>query len=199
MIKIGLTGGIGSGKTTVSEIIKNIGIPVIDADIISREVLIKYPQINDNIRKEFGDDYFDADGNLKRRKLGNTVFKDQGLRQKLESLIIPFIKKEIFRKINELEASGKRYCVVDSPTLFESGFNKFMDYTVLVYVDKNTQLNRIKSRDLLEENEIKNRINSQVRAEDIIPIVDFVISNNGTLDETKINVEEMLNNIYNLT
>lgn len=198
MIKIGLTGGSGSGKTTVSEIIKNFGIPVIDADIISREVLIKYPQINDSIRKEFGDDYFETDGNLKRRKLGNIVFKDKVLRQKLENLIIPYIKKEIFQKIDELETRGEKYCVVDSPTLFESGFNRFMDYIVLVYVDKNTQFNRIKSRDLLNENEIKNRINSQIKVEDIIPIVDFVIRNNGTLDETKIYVEQMINNIYNL-
>lgn len=198
MIKIGLTGGIGSGKTTVSEIIKNFSISVIDADIISREVLIKYPQINDSIRKEFGDDYFESDGNLKRRKLGNIVFKDKVLRQKLENLIIPYIKKEIFQKIDELETRGEKYCVVDSPTLFESGFNRFMDYIVLVYVDKNTQFNRIKSRDLLNENEIKNRINSQIKVEDIIPIVDFVIRNNGTLDETKIYVEQMINNIYNL-
>ena len=199
MIKIGLTGGIGSGKTTVSEIIKNSGIPVIDADIISREVLIKYKQINESIRKEFGDDFFELDGNLKRRKLGNVVFKDHTLRQKLENLVLPFIKKEIFLKIHELEEHGERYCIVDSPTLFESGFNKYMDYTVLVYVDKNTQINRIKSRDLLGEHDIMNRINSQVRYEDLIHIVDFVISNNGTLDETKVNVKEMLNNIYNLT
>jgi dephospho-CoA kinase len=199
MIKVGLTGGIGSGKSTVSEMIKNMGIPVLDADIISREVLIKYPQINDSIRKEFGDDYFEADGNLKRRKLGDTVFKEQVLRKKLESLIIPFIKKDIFQKIDELEANGEKYCVVDAPTLFESGFNKFMDYIVLVYVDKNTQINRIKLRDLLKENEIRNRINSQVKAEDIIPLVDFVISNIGTLDETKVRVEEMINNVYNLT
>jgi dephospho-CoA kinase len=199
MIKIGLTGGIGSGKTTVSEMIKNLGIPIIDADIISREVLIKYKQINVNIRKEFGDDYFDVDGKLKRRKLGNAIFKNHDLRQKLENLIIPYIKEEMFEKIHALEASGKKYCVVDSPTLFETGFNKFMDYTVLVYVDRNTQISRTKSRDLLEENEIINRINSQVKAEDIISIVDFVISNNGTLEETEMNVKEMLNNIYNLT
>lgn len=199
MIKIGLTGGIGSGKTTVSQMIRNRGIPVIDADIISREVLIKYKQINDDIRKEFGDGFFEADGKLKRRKLGNTVFKDHILRQKLEDLVIPFIKKEIFLKIHELEARGERYCIVDSPTLFESGFNKYMDYTILVYVDKNTQINRIKSRDLLGEHDIMNRINSQVRYEDLIQIVDFVISNNGTLHETEVNVKEMLNNIYNLT
>ena len=199
MIKIGLTGGIGSGKTTVSEMIKNFGIPVIDADIISREVLIKYKQINKNIRKEFGDDYFDDDGNLKRRKLGNTIFKNHVLRQKLENLIIPFIKHEIFLKIHELEVSGQRYCIIDSPTLFETGLNKYMDYTVLVYVDKKIQINRIKSRDMLEENEIISRINSQVRTEDIISIVDFVISNNGPLEETQINVKDMLNNIYKLT
>lgn len=199
MIKIGLTGGIGSGKTTVSEMIKNFGIPVIDADIISREVLIKYKQINKNIRKEFGDDYFDDDGNLKRRKLGNTIFKNHVLRQKLENLIIPFIKHEIFLKIHELEVSGERYCIIDSPTLFETGLNKYMDYTVLVYVDKKIQINRIKSRDMLEENEIISRINSQVRTEDIISVVDFVISNNGPLEETQINVKDMLNNIYKLT
>ena len=199
MIKIGLTGGIGSGKTTVSEMIKNFGIPVIDADIISREVLIKYKQINKNIRKEFGDDYFDDDGNLKRRKLGNIIFKNNVLRQKLENLIIPFIKHEIFLKIHELEVSGQRYCIIDSPTLFETGLNKYMDYTVLVYVDKKIQINRIKSRDMLEENEIISRINSQVRTEDIISIVDFVISNNGPLEETQINVKDMLNNIYKLT
>lgn len=199
MIKIGLTGGIGSGKSTVSEMIKKIGIPVIDLDIISREVLIKYKQINENIRKEFGDDYFELDGHLKRRKLGNDVFKDHVLRQKLEDLIIPFIKQEMFQKIHALEVSGERYCIIDSPTLFETGFNKFMDYTVLVYVDKKNQINRIKSRDSLDENEIRNRINSQVRSEDIISIVDFVISNNGTRIETEKNVIKMVNNIYKLT
>ena len=93
MFKIGLTGGIGTGKSTVSKLFKDYGIPIIDADIISREVLKKYPEILEDIKNTFNDGFFDENGELKRREFGNYIFKFPNERIAYENIIIPYIKK----------------------------------------------------------------------------------------------------------
>lgn len=192
-IKVGLTGGIGSGKSTVSKMFSDKGICIVDADKISRDVMKIYPEISESIRKVFGDDFFDGSGNLKRRQLGDFIFKNQSYRKQLEDIIIPYIKTEISKRIESCRMSKNKICIVDAPTLIEQGLYKEMDYNILVWVDKDTQIKRVKDRDDMNDEDVQNRIKSQMPLEDKIKYVDFVIDNSGSLEETENEVRRVLN------
>ncbi|MFL0267775.1 dephospho-CoA kinase [Candidatus Clostridium radicumherbarum] len=196
MIKVGLTGGIGSGKSTVSNFLKEKGIPIIDADIISRDILILYPEVVGNIRKEFGSEFFDDKGLLKRRELGNFVFKNTEGKLKLEALTIPYIIKEIFLKIEKYKDEGFKMCIVDAPTLIETGLYKAMDFNILVWVDLNTQIERVVKRDNLNLDDVKNRINAQIPLEDKKKYVNFIIDNRSSIEATMKQVDKVLQEIY---
>ncbi|KGN00747.1 dephospho-CoA kinase [Clostridium novyi A str. 4570] len=198
MITVGLTGGIGSGKSIISNMIKSKDIPIIDADLISREVLNIYPEILQEIKETFGEEFVDEDGNLKRRELGNHIFGQDDLRKKLENIIIPYIKKEIFNRIEECNKLNEKICVVDAPTLIEHKINEKMDYNILVWVDKDTQIERVKLRDNMNHEEIIKRINSQMSLEEKSKYVDFTIDNSGSLDNTKKELEEVLGKVIRL-
>ncbi|KEI04249.1 dephospho-CoA kinase [Clostridium botulinum] len=195
MIKVGLTGGIGSGKSTVSNILKSKNIPIIDADLISREVLHIYPEILEEIKSVFGKEFIDEKGNLKRRELGNYIFDKDVLRKKLENIIIPYIKKEIFKGVEEYSNLHKKICVVDAPTLIEHHINESMDVNILVWVDKKTQIERVKTRDNMSEEEVLQRINAQMSLEEKSKYVDFTIDNSGNLNTTKEQLDEILKKV----
>ena len=105
MFKIGLTGGIGSGKSTVSKILKSLSITVIDADIVAREVLTLYPQILKKVKIEFGDSFFDDLGEFKRTEFGDFIFKDEDKRKKYEVMIIPYIIEDIAKTLHFFSSS----------------------------------------------------------------------------------------------
>lgn len=166
IFKIGLTGGIGAGKSTISEMIKEKNIPVIDADKISREVLKLYPEILIRVKEVFGKEFLDDNGDLKRRELGSYIFKNKNKRIEYENIIMPYITKETFKRIKLLEENKESICVLDAPTLIEQGLYKYMDINILVWVDKDTQINRVVKRDGLNRSEVMNRINSQMSMEE---------------------------------
>lgn len=174
---IGLTGGIATGKSTVSNMFKEKGINVIDADIISREVLNIYPDIINKIKDEFGDEFISG-SEIDRKKLGRRVFSDKNEREKLEKIVIPYIKQEIKKRANDRMALGDRIIIVDAPTLFENDLDKDMDRVILVYLDENLQLKRLKERDNLSETEAKDRMASQLPLEEKRGKSNYVIYNN---------------------
>lgn len=198
MLKVGLTGGIGSGKSTVSSMFLQKGINIIDADKISREVLTAYPQILASIRKEFGDRFFGPSGELKRKELGNYIFEENSRKEKLDSIIIPYIKHMIRYEIEKLNNGKKEICVVDAPTLIEHGFHKEMDINILVWVDRNTQLTRLKKRDLLSSQEAVNRINSQMPLDEKRELSDYIIDNTKDISWTQEQFEVIYNKLINL-
>jgi dephospho-CoA kinase len=193
-IKVGLTGGIGSGKSTVSDIFKKEGIPIVDADIISRDILKIYPEINNEIKKQFGEEFF-YEGALDRRKMGNYIFSNDGERKKLEDIMIPYIKKEILAGIKEYGESGQKLCILDAPTLIEHGLHRLMDFNIVVWVDRKTQSERVRKRDSLSDKEVADRINSQMPLDEKIRYADFVVDNSGSVEETEIKVKEILHSI----
>ncbi|KYH34017.1 dephospho-CoA kinase [Clostridium tepidiprofundi DSM 19306] len=195
MIKVGLTGGIGSGKSTVSRYLINKGIPVIDADKISRDVLTKYKEILESIKDEFGEQYVDENCNLKRRELGRLIFSDETLRKKLEDIIIPYIKNEIFNKIEAYEKQGKEVCIVDAPTLIENNLHELMDINILIWVDEKTQIERVIKRDVLSLEDVQKRIASQMPLEEKKKYVDYVIDNRGNIKDTLKCVDNILKDI----
>ncbi|APF27016.1 dephospho-CoA kinase [Clostridium botulinum] len=185
IFKVGLTGGIGAGKSTISEMIKEKNVPVIDADKISRDVLKLYPEILIKVKEVFGKEFLDDNGDLKRREFGSYIFKNKNKRIEYENIIMPYITKETFRRVKELEENKEQICVLDAPTLIEQGLYKYMDINILVWVDKNTQINRVVKRDDLNRSEVMNRINSQMSMEEKKKFVDYIIDNSKDIKNTK--------------
>lgn len=195
MLKIGLTGGIGSGKSTVSVMLKEKGFSIIDADIIAREVLDIYPQILEQVRVCFGDSFFDENGKLKRKEFGNFIFSEEERKKVYENIIMPFIKSEIFDRIRVLEKEKKEECILDAPTLIENDLHAEMDINILVWADLKTQIERVKKRDNLSEEQVLNRINSQMSLEDKKKFVDYIIDNSGTVEKTREELNGILEEI----
>ncbi len=189
MIKIGLTGGIGSGKSTVSCMLKEGGFQVVDADIIARDVLTKYPEILQKVKIEFGSGFFDWRGDFRRKEFGNHIFRFPNLRKRYEEIIVPYIKREIYEELNKLEKSGIDLVILDAPTLIENDLHNDMDYVILVWVDNNTQIQRVRNRDGLVRHDAINRINSQMPLEQKKEFANIVIENNDTILKTKAQVD----------
>lgn len=183
IIKIGLTGTIGSGKSTVSSFLRENGFDVVDADIISREILNKYKEINERIRSEFGEDCFE-DEKLNRKKLGSIVFNNDEKRKQLEAITIPYIIKEIEIKIDILGSKGRKVVFVDAPTLIEHGLHKSMDYNILITLDEETRISRVMKRDGISREEVLSRIKAQMSEEEKAKHVDFIVKNDGKVEET---------------
>lgn len=192
MFKIGLTGGIGTGKSTVSKLFKDYGIPIIDADIISREVLKKYHEILEDIKNTFNDGFFDENGELKRREFGNYIFKFPNERIAYENIIIPYIKKDIEETFKYYEDKGEKAVILDAPTLIENNLHSEMDFNILVYANHDIQIFRVMERDSLNREEVLNRINAQMSIDEKKSLVNFIIDNGGNFENTEEQVEEIV-------
>lgn len=195
MLKIGLTGGIGSGKSTISSMLKEKKFVVIDADIVARDVLKIYTEVLESVKKEFGKEFFNENGELKRKEFGNYIFSDDNRRKKYEDMIMPFMRKHIFELLEKHQESGNEICFVDGATIIENNFHKYMDVNILVWVDLKTQIDRVRNRDNLTEDQVIDRINSQMSLEDKKKIVDFIVDNSKTLDYTRKELSETLKKI----
>lgn len=192
MIKIGLTGGIGSGKSTVSAMLKEAGFPIIDADIIAKSVLEKYPEILERVKIDFGVGFFDWRGQFRRKEFGNHIFRFPKQRLKYEALILPYILREIDEELKALEKKGEKRVVVDAPTLIENDLHNDMDYVILVWVDSNTQIQRVRNRDALSREDAINRVNAQMPLDRKKDFANIIIENNDTLLNTKVQVESLI-------
>lgn len=192
MIKIGLTGGIGTGKSTVSEILSSEGFKIIDADVISREVLEKNTRILDIIRTQFGSGFFDWRGEFRRKEFGNHIFRFPKQRIKYEGIIIPYIKEEIENQFKKYEKEGEKLVILDAPTLIENSLHLEMDYVILIVADNSIQIQRIMSRDKLTKSDAVSRINSQMPVEQKKEFADIIIDNNNDLLDTQKQVYDLI-------
>lgn len=192
MIKIGLTGGIGTGKSTVSKIFANEGFKIIDADLIAREVLEKNPRILDIIRTQFGSGFFDWRGEFRRKEFGNHIFRFPKQRIKYEGIIIPYIKEEIENEFKRYEKKGEKIVILDAPTLIENNLHSEMDYVILVIADNSVQIKRIIERDRLTKSDAVSRINSQMPVEQKKEFANIIIDNNGDLIDTQKQVCDLI-------
>ncbi len=188
MVKIGLTGGIATGKTTVSKYLQSLGIKVIDADVIAREVLDLYPEILDYLRKTYGERVF-REGKLDRKALGAIVFHHEEDLKRYLQVIMPRIRQEIEKRLAE---SKEKIIVLDAALLFEEGFHKDVDLTITVYADEKVQLQRLRERDGYTEDEARNRINAQMDLKEKRNRSTYVLNNSGTLEDTIMDLHAIL-------
>lgn len=191
-VVIGLTGGIASGKSTVSNMVKNLGIRVVDADQISREVVEVGKPAYQQILSVFGDEILHQDKTINREKLGAIIFGDQSKREQLNKIVHPAVRIEMLNGVEEEKEKNSKAVVLDIPLLFESKLTHMVDKTILVYVDEETQLKRLMQRNGYKEEEARMRIGSQLPLRTKIELSDEIIDNNGTIEETERQLHEIL-------
>ncbi|CAH0204778.1 MULTISPECIES: dephospho-CoA kinase [Bacillaceae] len=193
---IGITGGIASGKSSVSLYLQELGFTIVDADLASRAVVEPGEEAYHQIVKAFGEDILLTDGNIDRVKLGSIIFHDQEKRLLLNSIVHPAVRSWMLLKTEAALSSGEETVFMDIPLLFESKLTFMVDKTLLVYVDEEVQLQRLMNRNGLSETDALARINSQMPLADKKALADAVIDNNGDINETKRQVKSILSEWY---
>jgi len=189
---VGLTGGVATGKSTVSAMFRALGCVVIDADLLAREVVEPGRPAYERIVAEFGRQVLQSDGRLDRKALGAIVFSDPARRACLESITHPEIRARFAARLAELAAEGFEGLVIfDAPVMIESGSYRTVDRLVVVTSDESLQLARQGSRDGLAADEALRRIRSQAPLPDKVKLADHVIDNSGDLRSTEAQVREV--------
>lgn len=189
---IGLTGSIATGKSTVAKMFLELGVPVIDADQISREVVEPGERAYEKIVDVFGKGILHDDGTINRKKLGAIVFQDEEKRKVLNRIVHPEVRKKMLERRDRLVDENKKAVVLDIPLLFESKLTHFVEKTVVVYVNPDVQLKRLMSRDDITEEEALHRIHAQIPIGEKAEMADEIIDNNGTIEETYQQVKNIL-------
>ena len=198
MLRVALSGGIASGKTTVSNTFKELGVPVVDADVLSRKVVEPGTEGLLAVVDRFGQSILQSDGSLDRKKLRQIVFSDPAARTDLENIIHPRVRELTQQFLNQQKANGCVYCMVVIPLLIETNQQKNYDHIVMVDVEKQTQLERLMERDNSSLKQAENILKSQASRKQRLAIADDVISNTGSIDETKDKVKVLHKKLANL-
>ena len=182
---IGLTGGIACGKSTISLTLRELGAVIIDGDVLSRELTAENGAALPEIRKVFGTGVFHPDGTLNRRKLGAVVFADDAARDKLDGIMQPMLREMILSGIEDARNSGAAACVLDMPLLYEKELDGLCDRVWCAYIPRETQLDRLMSRDGFTPEEAEARLRSQLPAQEKAARADVVIDTSGPIQYTK--------------
>ena len=196
MFVVGLTGGIGSGKTIASDRFEELGVKVVDADIASRVVVeIGKPALS-SIEGEFGSDVISDDGSLNRAKLREIIFKDDEAKSWLESLLHPLIGQHI---LDEITSATSKYVILVSPLLFETTQFQMCNRTLLIDVPKDIQILRTAKRDKVPESQVEKIIASQMDRNQKIRKADDVIVNDGEISDLIAKIDEIHQKYIGLT
>jgi len=190
MLKIGLTGGIGSGKSSVSNILKSWNAHIFDADIVSKTILNHNESAQNEVITEFGTDVIGSEGMIDKKKLSRIVFHDEDHQIKLNAIIHPYVFSEIDKEFETILTKGENELfVVDAALIYESGADTHMDYVVVVTSHLGLKIERVLAKGELSREEFLERAELQWPDEEKIQLADFVIQNNGShedlLKETK--------------
>ncbi|ECB9704318.1 dephospho-CoA kinase [Listeria monocytogenes] len=182
---IGLTGSVATGKSTVSNMIQQAGIPLVDADIAARKVVEPGTEGLKEIVAYFGEEVLLADGTLDRAKLGEIIFKDKEKREKLNEITHPRVKDYMLEARERFFRSGEELVFFDIPLLFESHLESLVDQIVVVWTTPETELKRLMERNNLTKEDALRRIESQMGIDEKARKADFVIDNNESLEKTQ--------------
>lgn len=191
MFTIGLTGGIGSGKSTVAQWFKKQGVPVLDADKTVHRLLQSDLSTIATLVQEFGLEILGEDGEINRSKLGLRIFSDEDARKSLERIVHPRVVKHMKDEQATLQETGAKVCVWDVPLLIEAGFDQYVDEVWVVWVPRDLQILRVLVRDKLSLAEVEARIAAQGSLDEKRQLADVVIDNSGSELETERQLEEL--------
>lgn len=188
---IGLTGGIGSGKSTVARMLRQAGVDVIDADQLARDAVAPGSEGLREVVARFGEGILDPSGALDRKKLGDVVFHDEDARRALNAIVHPRVAMLAAERVQALAEQGRERVVYEVPLLFENGLDGAMRATIVVYVDEETQLRRLMARDGSSEEGARARMSAQMPLEEKRRRASYVIDNGGGLEETARQLREV--------
>lgn len=185
---LGLTGGIGAGKTAVSDYLAQQGIVIVDADVVAREVVEPGSEALDEIKAEFGEQVMQADGSLNRAELRQLIFADDNKKQWLNNLLHPRIRESL---LSQLQQANSEYVVLSAPLLFENGLEKYCDATLLVDVPVAVQISRTSSRDGVDKAQVESIIAAQMSREEKQQKADYTLNNDRELTQTLFELEQL--------
>jgi dephospho-CoA kinase len=196
ILKIGVTGGIGSGKTMVCSAFARFGVPIIFADDIAKELSNTDSAVRKKMIALLGKSTYKADGCLDRSFVASHLFSDKTLQRKVEAIIHPRVEKEIKRNINELANNGECIVVIEAALIYEAGLDKILDAVVVVDAEESERINRVRKRDVVSEDAVRSRIAAQLDVKKKLEKAEYVIHNNGSIEELESKVQ-FLYNIFN--
>jgi len=179
VLKIGLTGGIGSGKSTVCKIFSEFGVPVIDADIIAHSLVRPGMPALEEIAKAFGKELISNDGTLDRKKIRDQIFANDTERKKLEDILHPAVYKEISVQVENINS---KYCIISIPLLIETDASDTVDRILVIDVPRELQLQRASNRDKTNRSDIESIIDSQISREDRLAAADDIVNNDDNIE-----------------
>ena len=187
MIVVGLTGGIGSGKSAVTKIFEGLGVKVVDADVVSRQPVMKGEPALKKIAEKFGANILTSEGELDRRKLREIIFNDNSAKDWLENLLHPLIHQIL---IDDLTSASSSYAILVSPLLFETNQKDLCSKTIVVDTSEDRQIERTSKRDNVEPSQVKLIIDSQIDRKSRNELADIIIFNDGSLQELEEKVKK---------
>ncbi len=188
---VGLTGGIATGKSTVGRFFEDEGIVVIDADDLARQIVEPGEPALDDIVDAFGDDVLHDDGTLNRTRLGEIIFRDDEARRTLEEITHPEIARAMMERARQAFSEGHRWVIYDAALIVETGSHQMLDALIVVDCSPQTQRERLRERDEFDDDEIDRRLASQMPLKEKREVADYVIDNDGTLDDTRRQVRQL--------
>lgn len=192
---VGLTGGIASGKSTAAKILESLGAAVVNADTLAREVVEPGREAWQEIVAAFGSEILQSDRTLDRQKLRTLIFNNPDARRKLESIIHPRVRALAERRIAEHGAAGYAVVVYEVPLLFEGRLHEWLRPVILIACDIEIQIERLQQRDGLDRVQAQKHIEAQMNLEEKRRLADYVIENNGNLEDLKRQVKAVLETI----
>ena len=192
MLIVGLTGGVASGKTAVSQVLKEEGAYIIDADQLARELVQPHKPAWNELIRAFGQEILREDGSIHRKKLAEKVFADPEQRKLLNQILHPRIRKEMDRRAKEIgQKDPEAIVMIDAPLIVELGDHREMDKLIVVTSTQTQQIERLKDRDGTSPEEALRIVSSQMPLEEKLKFADFVIRNEGSLEETRKRTKEV--------
>lgn len=197
IFRIGITGGIGSGKTVVCKLFEQLGVPVLYADEIAKEIMDTNLKAKKLITGLLGSAAYKPNGLLDRAYVASQVFSNKTLQRKLNSIVHPLVEQEIDTRIKSYAAAGKQSVVVEAALIYEAGLDRKLDAVVVVDADEKERIERVARRDGIPAKDIRKRINAQWSTERKLDRADYVIRNNGSLQDLETNVR-FLYTIFNI-
>lgn len=196
---IGLTGGIGSGKSTVARSLQEHGFPIVDADVIAREIVEPGQPALAELTKEFGEDILNADGSLDRGLLASRAFTNKDTTQRLNNITHPRINQRTQELFDEARENGAEAVIYDMPLLIDKGLHKDMDATIVVHAAEHVRLERLTTKRGLDVDDVRRRINAQIDDETRKQHADILLDNNGTEEDLTKQIAEAVDKIKQLT
>jgi dephospho-CoA kinase len=193
MLKVGLTGGIGSGKSTASRYFESLGAFVLDADEEAKKLITSNETVQHELISEFGTDIIDGTGRVDKNKLSRVAFQDEDHQQRLNSVVHPYIFNLIDKEFNRVFNDKKHgVFIVDAALIYETGFDAHLDYVIVVTAHLKNRMERALGRETLSREEILKRVGFQWPEEEKVNMADFVVHNDGTEAELQKSIESLI-------